>query len=114
MPFETVNETVDVIVADTSFISLKTVIPSAEKFMKKNAWILALIKPQFEAGKKSVGKGGVVKDPEIRKRVVQDLKIFFKDRGYIVNEVLPSPILGPKGNKEYLISLNFKKNKIKL
>ncbi|MBU2453016.1 MAG: TlyA family RNA methyltransferase, partial [Proteobacteria bacterium] len=68
MPFEVVNEKVDMIVADTSFISLKVVIPSAEKFMKEDTLILALIKPQFEAGKKNVGKGGVVKDPEIREK----------------------------------------------
>jgi 23S rRNA (cytidine1920-2'-O)/16S rRNA (cytidine1409-2'-O)-methyltransferase len=100
----------DLVVADTSFISLKVVIPSAEKFMKDNTLVLALIKPQFEAGRQNVGKGGVVKDPEIRKQVINDLKTFFKERGYQVNQVVPSPILGPKGNKEYIISLNFKEN----
>lgn len=110
MPYEVINEKVDIIVADTSFISLKTVIPSAEKFMKDNTLILALIKPQFEAGKGNIGKGGVVKDPEIRKKVIEDIKNFFKERGYRVNQVVPSPISGPKGNKEYIISLTFKEN----
>ncbi|MBU2630953.1 MAG: TlyA family RNA methyltransferase [Proteobacteria bacterium] len=110
MPFEVVNEKVDMIVADTSFISLKVVIPSAEKFMKEDTLILALIKPQFEAGKKNVGKGGVVKDPEIREKIIDNMKSFFMDRGYQVNRVVPSPILGPKGNKEYIISLNYKEN----
>lgn len=110
MPYEVINEKVDLIVVDTSFISLKVVIPSAEKFMRANTKVLALIKPQFEAGKQNVGKGGVVKDPEIRKMVIKDLKVFFKERGYQVNQVVPSPISGPKGNIEYIISLNFKEN----
>jgi len=110
MPYEAINEKVDVVVADTSFISLKVVIPSAEKFMRQDTLILALIKPQFEAGKKNVGKGGVVKDSEIRKKVIEDLKEFFKKRGYQVNQVVPSPISGPKGNIEYIISLTFKEN----
>ncbi|RLC24751.1 MAG: TlyA family rRNA (cytidine-2'-O)-methyltransferase [Deltaproteobacteria bacterium] len=110
MPYDVINEKVDLVVADTSFISLKTVIPSAQKFMRKETQVLALIKPQFEAGRKNVGKGGVVKDPEIRKKVIQDLTFFFKEKGFKVNQVVPSPILGPKGNKEYIISLTFKEN----
>ncbi len=110
MPYEVINEKVDVVVADTSFISLKVVIPSAEKFMRDNTKVLALIKPQFEAGKNNVGKGGVIKDPEIRKKVIQDLKDFFKEREYQVNQVVPSPISGPKGNIEYIIFLTFKEN----
>ena len=110
MPYEMIREKVDIVVADTSFISLKIVIPSAEKFMRHDTKILALIKPQFEAGKKNVGKGGVVKDSKIRERVIQDLELFFKERGYSVNQVIPSPILGPKGNQEYIISLNYKES----
>ena len=107
LAYEAINERVDMVVADTSFISLKTVLPAAEKFMRENTGVLALIKPQFEAGKENVGKGGVVKDPEIRKKVVQEIESFFLDRGYKVNDVVPSPILGPKGNEEYIISLTF-------
>ncbi len=110
LSYEVINEKMDIIVADTSFISLKVVIPSAEKFMRDHTLILALIKPQFEAGKQNVGKGGVVKDPEIRKLVIKDLKVFFKERGYLVNQIIPSPILGPKGNQEYIISLNYREN----
>ena len=110
LAFDVINRKMDVIVADTSFISLKTVIPAAEKFMRNKTLVLALIKPQFEAGKKFVKKGGVVKDPEIRKRVINDIKVFFDNRGYQVNQVVDSPISGPKGNKEYIISLNFRKN----
>lgn len=109
MDFKAINTLVDLVVADTSFISLKMVIPSAEKFMKPNAKILALIKPQFEAGKENVGKGGVVKDPAVKKAVINDLEHFFLEKGYTVNQVVPSPILGPKGNEEYIIYLNYKK-----
>lgn len=110
MAYELINETVDVVVADTSFISLKIVIPAAQKFMAPGTKILALIKPQFEAGKQCIGKGGVVKDPEIRKQVISDIKAFFENTGYEVITVVPSPILGPKGNKEYIIYLSFKEN----
>lgn len=109
LDYETINQAMDVIVADTSFISLKVVLPAAEKFMRDNTLILALIKPQFEAGKQLINKGGVVKDPDVRKSVVNDMQTFFKDRGYQVNQVVDSPITGPKGNREYIISLNFKK-----
>lgn len=107
MPWETIGRQVDLVVADTSFISLKTVIPAAEKFMGDGTRVIALIKPQFEAGKQHIGKGGVVKDPEIRKQVVTDISQFFSDRGFEVQGVIPSPVQGPKGNIEYLISLIF-------
>ena len=109
LDYETVGEKMDMVVADTSFISLKTVIPSAEKFMRDGTQILALIKPQFEAGREHIGKGGVVKDPEIRKKVIEDITSFFQTRGYQVHEVVPSPILGPKGNEEFLIFMDFRR-----
>lgn len=110
MPYKVINEKVDLVVADTSFISLKTIIPCAEKFMRDDTKILALIKPQFEAGKHNVGKGGVVRDPEMRKKIIKNLKLFFKERGYQVNRVIPSPVSGPKGNIEYIIYLTFREN----
>ncbi len=107
MPYDEINEKLDLIVVDTSFISLKIVIPASEKFMKDNARILALIKPQFEAGKGKVGKGGVIRDQKVRDDVVNDIKSFFVERGYTAENIVPSPILGPKGNKEYIISLKY-------
>jgi 23S rRNA (cytidine1920-2'-O)/16S rRNA (cytidine1409-2'-O)-methyltransferase len=107
MARETIGRPVDLVVADTSFISLKTVIPAAEKFMGEDTRVIALIKPQFEAGKHNIGKGGVVKDPKIREQVVADMSAFFSDRGYEVQGVVPSPVPGPKGNTEFLISLIF-------
>ena len=102
-----IPELLDLAVIDTSFISLKIVVPSVLKFLKKNALILALIKPQFEVGKGMFGKGGVVRDSTLHKMVIESLWQFFSDQGLIPQKVLPSPILGPKGNKEFIISLRF-------
>lgn len=102
------KEPVDLVTIDTSFISLKTVIPSVLKFMKKdgNAKILALIKPQFEVLKTEVLKGGIVKDPLLHKRIINELSDFFLKKLNLKTEsVISSPILGPKGNKEFIISL---------
>lgn len=109
LPYETIGQPMDAVVADTSFISLKTVIPAAEKFMRNGTDILALIKPQFEAGKEHVGKGGIVKDPEIRNQVKQDITLFFEERGYKVNGTITSPVLGAKGNEEYVIWIVYQK-----
>ena len=105
MNYDVIGEKVDMVVADTSFISLKQVIPAAEKFMSAGTIVLALIKPQFEAGRENVGKGGVVRDPRIRESVKKDLSDFFQNRGYKVKGTVPSPILGPKGNEESIIFL---------
>lgn len=109
LPYETIGQLMDAVVADTSFISLKTVIPAAEKFMRNGTNILALIKPQFEAGKEHVAKGGIVKDPEIRNQVKQDITLFFEERGYKVNGTITSPVLGAKGNEEYIIWIVYQK-----
>ena len=99
-----IKETLDVIVCDASFISLKKILPSSLQFLKKNGWLAALIKPQFEVGKGLVGKGGVVRDPNLHEEVTNDIK------GWITSEmkmnllgVVESPILGPSGNKEFVI-----------
>ncbi len=102
----TVPEPVDLVTIDASFISLKTVVPPVLKFMSPSGTILALIKPQFEAGKGRVGKGGVVRDPEQRRAIVSDLVHFFEDAHLRCGPVIPSPVLGPKGNQEYIILLS--------
>jgi len=107
MKYETISQRVDLVTIDVSFISLKKVVPEILKFMKKNARILALIKPQFEVGKRNVGKGGVVRDPALHAQVIENLSEFFKNNHLFSQWVIPSPILGPKGNKEFFISLNF-------
>jgi len=97
----------DLITIDVSFISLKIVVPAVLKFMKKNGMILALIKPQFEVGKEKVGKGGVVRDPDLHEKVITDLSDFFTQTGLSCGPVIPSPILGPKGNREFMIFLKY-------
>ena len=105
---ETIPQLVDLVTIDVSFISLKKVVPEILKFMKKNAGILALIKPQFEVGKKNIGKGGVVRDPDLHEKVIENLSEFFIKKHLFCEWVIPSPILGPKGNREFFISLKFK------
>ncbi|GBC60690.1 TlyA family rRNA (cytidine-2'-O)-methyltransfera se [Desulfonema ishimotonii] len=97
---------VDLVTIDASFISLKIVVPSVLKFMKEHACILALIKPQFEVGKGKVGKGGVVRDPMLHDEVIRDLWGFSEDMGLKCRGVVPSPVLGPRGNKEFVIFLS--------
>ena len=107
MPAETLGEPVDLITIDVSFISLKIVVPAVIKFMKKDGWIMALIKPQFEVGKGNVGKGGVVRDPVLHTQVIKNLSDFFIKTGLLREFVIPSPILGSKGNKEFFICLKY-------
>jgi 23S rRNA (cytidine1920-2'-O)/16S rRNA (cytidine1409-2'-O)-methyltransferase len=105
MSAEVIPEPVDLVTIDVSFISLKIVVPAVTAFMGRDARILALIKPQFEVGKNQVGKGGVVRDAKLHKEVIENLSAFFKAKGLSCGRVLPSPILGPKGNREYFILL---------
>lgn len=101
-----IHHNIDCLTIDTSFISLKIVVPSCMKFLKPDARIMALIKPQFEVGKQDVGKGGVVRDPKLHQQVIHDLKNVFIDMGLHPVFVIESPILGPKGNKEFIMGLN--------
>jgi len=105
MPFNALPCPVDFITVDVSFISLKIVVPAVMKFMKRAATIVALIKPQFEVGKGKVGKGGVVRNPDLHNEVISQLTDFFIDKGFLCKPVIPSPILGPKGNREFFIHL---------
>ena len=100
-----ITEPVDLVTIDASFISLKIVVPSILQFLKPEGDILALIKPQFEVGKGKVGKGGVVKDPILRDKIIDDLRHFFTDQSLYCGPVIPSPVLGPKGNQEFIILL---------
>ena len=92
-------------VIDVSFISLKLVIPPVSKILNKQSYIIALIKPQFEVGRGQVGKGGVVRDPKLHDSVIEDLSNFFDTQCWTVRGHIPSPLLGPKGNREFLIYL---------
>lgn len=99
------GEPVDVIVSDVSFISLRLALPPALKLAKPGAWLFALIKPQFEAGKKAVGKGGIVRDPDVRAKVSDDLCHWLKhDQGWAVEGLIASPIAGGDGNVEFIVA----------
>ncbi|MFH1489637.1 MAG: TlyA family RNA methyltransferase [Pseudomonadota bacterium] len=99
------EEPADGAVIDCSFISLRLVIPPVTELLKKDAFIIALIKPQFEVQKGQVGKGGVVRDPSLHEAVLQGLGLFFEGAGWAVRGQTASPILGPKGNREFLVYL---------
>lgn len=98
-----IKDRIDLAVVDASFISLKLVIPAVIRLAAQGAVILALIKPQFEAGRAEVGKKGVVRDPAVHARVVADIGAFFKTLGLDVKGVVESSLLGPEGNREFFI-----------
>jgi 23S rRNA (cytidine1920-2'-O)/16S rRNA (cytidine1409-2'-O)-methyltransferase len=91
-------------VIDVSFISLKIIIPPVSKILMKGSFIIALIKPQFEVGR-HLAKKGVVKDPALHGEIIETLCRFFEDQNLTVIGSIPSPILGPKGNREFLVYL---------
>ncbi|MGE5310170.1 MAG: TlyA family RNA methyltransferase [Nitrospirota bacterium] len=100
---EQIPEPVDLATVDTSFISLTKVIPRVIEFLGENGRLLALIKPQFEVGRGRVGKGGVVRQPELHRQVVSQVERFCRDQALAVRGVVESSILGPKGNREFFI-----------
>ncbi len=99
-----IKDSLDAIVCDTSFISLKKVLPASINLLKNTGWLVALIKPQFEIGRNLVGKGGVVSNPDHHNLVINDIKQWLSHKVKLkVLDVVESPILGQKGNKEFLI-----------
>ncbi len=100
-----VPEPVDLVVSDVSFISLKLALPAALALTKPDAWLVALIKPQFEVGKGQVGKGGVVRDPALHEAVCAEIAAWLADLpGWRTLGIAESPITGAKGNREFLIA----------
>jgi 23S rRNA (cytidine1920-2'-O)/16S rRNA (cytidine1409-2'-O)-methyltransferase len=97
------NEKIDLATIDASFISLKIVLPAVLKLLGTKAQILALIKPQFEAAREEVGKGGVVSDSAVHDRVLRDISAFCEVLNLEVEGTCASPILGPAGNREFFI-----------
>ena len=99
-----IKEPLDAIVCDASFISLKKILPAGLVFLKNKGWLAALIKPQFEAGRELVGKGGVVRDAQVHQNIINDIGSWIKDEIKMnLIGVTESPILGPSGNKEFVI-----------
>ena len=99
---EVVPEKVDFVAIDVSFISLRLIVPAALSLMKPDGAIIALIKPQFEVGRGQVGKGGVVRDHDLHQDVILSLRRFFESLPLHYHGDVSSPILGPKGNREFL------------
>jgi 23S rRNA (cytidine1920-2'-O)/16S rRNA (cytidine1409-2'-O)-methyltransferase len=100
----TVTEPVDIVVCDASFISLAKVLDKAIDFAKADGRLVALVKPQFEAERGEIGKGGVVRDPAVHERVCQAAAAWVTSRGWSVEGVVESPITGPEGNVEFLLA----------
>lgn len=100
---EEIPEPIDMIVCDASFISLAKVLETPLKFARPGARLVALIKPQFEAGRGEVGKGGVVRDRAIHERVCAEVSDWLEGAGWRVAGITPSPITGPQGNVEFLV-----------
>ncbi len=96
----------DLAVIDASFISLEKVLPATLRLLTAEADVVALIKPQFEVGRGQVGKGGVVRDPDLHQQVIERIRNLALELGCVVLGLVESPILGPKGNREFLIYLH--------
>jgi 23S rRNA (cytidine1920-2'-O)/16S rRNA (cytidine1409-2'-O)-methyltransferase len=102
-----VGELVDMAVMDLSFISIKKVLPLMKNFVRHGARVFALIKPQFEAAKDEVGRGGVIRDAALQERIVDEIKDFSESIGFKVLGTVESPVRGARGNREFWIDLEF-------
>ncbi len=121
---ESLPEKIDFVTVDASFISLKTLLPVIKKWFspspltplpKGEGNIVALIKPQFEAGKKEVSRGdGVIRDPEIHRRVLMEILEYAQNGGFGLRGLVKSPLLGPKGNAEFLAWMDLHPNEINI
>ena len=105
LPPAAIPEPIDLATLDLSFISLTLVLPKILEFLAPEGEILALVKPQFEVGKGQVGKGGVVRDPELQQAAVQKVAAAAAALGFQVSPAFPSSLKGPKGNQEYFLHL---------
>jgi 23S rRNA (cytidine1920-2'-O)/16S rRNA (cytidine1409-2'-O)-methyltransferase len=101
---EQVPEPVDIITCDASFIGIQTILPAPLALAAEGAALVALVKPQFEAGREHVGKGGVVRDPAMQREVCQRIAAWVGSQpGWTAVGIVESPILGPEGNREFLL-----------
>jgi 23S rRNA (cytidine1920-2'-O)/16S rRNA (cytidine1409-2'-O)-methyltransferase len=104
---EALAEPVNLVVVDASFISLRLLLPVIKGWLTSQADLVTLIKPQFEAGKKDVGKGGVVRDSTVHRRVLEGILTFAQTEGFVIRGLTRSPITGPAGNIEFLAWLGW-------
>jgi len=101
----TLPETVDLATIDVSFISVEKVIPSVAQLLKDSGYLLVLIKPQFEARREEVGKGGVIKQPVVHARVLGRFIVWMIEHSFRLGGLVASPILGSSGNREFFVLL---------
>lgn len=104
---ETLAEPVSLVVIDASFISLRLLLPTIKGWLTEKADVVTLIKPQFEAGQDDVGKGGVVRDPKVHARVLDEVLTFAQGVGFTPRGLIKSPLKGPAGNVEFLAWLGW-------
>ena len=100
---EIIPDAIDIVVCDASFIGLAKVLGPALALARPGAKLVALVKPQFEAGRSEVGKGGVVRNPKIHERVCDEASSWVAAQGWSIGGLTPSPITGPEGNIEFLL-----------
>lgn len=104
---ESLSESVDLVVVDVAFISLRLILPAVSRLIDCQADVIALVKPQFEAAKSEVGKGGIVRDVKVHRRVLRETAAAAESLRFAVLDLMRSPITGAKGNVEYFMWLKF-------
>ncbi|MED9854003.1 MAG: TlyA family RNA methyltransferase [Succiniclasticum sp.] len=102
---DSLPEPIEAASIDVAFISLEKILPAVRKLLAADAFVIALVKPQFEAGKENVGKKGVVRDPAVHKEVLRRIIAFAEQEGFGIGGLDYSPVKGPEGNIEYLLYL---------
>ena len=106
---EALPETVSFVCIDVSFISLRLILPAVQQWLTSEADVVALIKPQFEAGPDQVGKGGIVKDTAVHQQVLQEILTWSREHGFVPRGLMRSPVTGTDGNVEFLVWLRLGK-----
>jgi 23S rRNA (cytidine1920-2'-O)/16S rRNA (cytidine1409-2'-O)-methyltransferase len=107
LPDDAFEQAFDVIAIDASFISLRTIVARAIAYLAAEGEIVALVKPQFEAGRDRLGSGGVVRDPQVHRAVLREVRDAMSQLGLVAIDVMGSPLLGPAGNREFLMRLQW-------
>ena len=102
-----IRDPIGICVADLSFISLRLVLPTLKPLLSRGSYLLVLVKPQFEAGREKVGRGGIVRDEAVRQAVLDDIAGFTTDLGFAIIGTMPSPIAGGDGNREFLLGARY-------
>jgi 23S rRNA (cytidine1920-2'-O)/16S rRNA (cytidine1409-2'-O)-methyltransferase len=105
LPDDAFAQPFDIVVIDTSFISLRTILARAVAYLAPAGDIVALVKPQFEAGRERLGSGGVVRDPQVHRAVLREVRDAAAEMGLVAEQLTGSPLLGPAGNREFLMRL---------